>query len=110
MTRTLVATCLMSLAVGAVATSADADARFETATFTGIGTGENIERHAISALPLPWAKRRKSPQSSGGPAGNSTVESPNFLTDFQFEGDGNSWEDACLDEARINVAGVPAST
>ena len=42
MIRTLAMTCLMSLAAGAVATSADAKTIFETATFTGIDTGEYI--------------------------------------------------------------------
>jgi hypothetical protein len=42
MIRTLAVTCLMSLAVGAVATSADATTIFETATFTGVDTGEYI--------------------------------------------------------------------
>src|ERR1700722_17251909 len=42
MIRTLAAACLMSLAVGAVATPADAKTIFETATFTGVDTGEYI--------------------------------------------------------------------
>jgi len=42
MIRTLAAACLMSLAAGAVATSADAKTIFETATFTGVDTGEYI--------------------------------------------------------------------
>jgi hypothetical protein len=42
MIRTLAVTCLMSLAVGAVATSADATTIFETATFAGVDTGEYI--------------------------------------------------------------------
>src|ERR1700722_6871492 len=42
MIRTLAMTCLMSLAAEAVATSADAKTIFETATFTGVDTGEYI--------------------------------------------------------------------
>ena len=42
MIRTLALTCLMSLVAGAVATSADAKTIFETATFTGVDTGEYI--------------------------------------------------------------------
>ena len=42
MIRTLAVACLMSLAAGAVATSADGGAIFETATFTGVDTGEYI--------------------------------------------------------------------
>ena len=42
MIRTLAVTCLMSFAAGAVATSADAKTIFETATFTGVDTGEYI--------------------------------------------------------------------
>ena len=42
MIRTLAVTSLMSLAAGAVATSADAKTIFETATFTGVDTGEYI--------------------------------------------------------------------
>ena len=42
MIRTLAAACLMSLAAGAIATSADAKTIFETATFTGVDTGEYI--------------------------------------------------------------------
>ena len=38
--RTPAVTCLMSLAVGAVATSADAKTIFERATYTGVDTGE----------------------------------------------------------------------
>jgi hypothetical protein len=42
MISTLAVACLMSLAAGAVATSADAGTIFETATFTGVDTGEYI--------------------------------------------------------------------
>ena len=42
MLPTLALTCLMSLVAGAVATSADAKTIFETATFTGVDTGEYI--------------------------------------------------------------------
>jgi hypothetical protein len=42
MIRTAAVACLISLAAGAVATSADAKTIFETATFTGIDTGEYI--------------------------------------------------------------------
>jgi hypothetical protein len=42
MIRALAMTCLVSLAAGAVATSADAKTIFETATFTGVDTGEYI--------------------------------------------------------------------
>src|ERR1700722_15540400 len=42
MIRTLAAACLMSLAACAVAASADAKTIFETATFTGVDTGEYI--------------------------------------------------------------------
>ena len=42
MIRTLALSCLMRLPPGAVATSADAKTIFETATFTGVDTGEYI--------------------------------------------------------------------
>src|SRR5258708_30320906 len=42
MIRTAAVACLMSLAPGALATSADARTIFETATFTGVDTGEYI--------------------------------------------------------------------
>jgi hypothetical protein len=42
MIRTLAVACLMSLAAGAVATSADAKTIFETAAFTGFDRGEYI--------------------------------------------------------------------
>jgi hypothetical protein len=42
MIRTAVIACLISLAAGAGATSADAGTIFETATFTGVDTGEYI--------------------------------------------------------------------
>jgi hypothetical protein len=42
MIRTAAVACLISLAAGAVATSADAKTIFETATFTGADTGEYI--------------------------------------------------------------------
>ena len=48
MIRALAVACLMSLAAGAVATSADAKTIFETATFTGVDTGEYIvEEHTL---------------------------------------------------------------
>jgi hypothetical protein len=49
MIRTAAVACLISLAAGAVATSADAKTIFETATFTGIDTGEYIVRAARSS-------------------------------------------------------------
>jgi hypothetical protein len=42
MIRNTAVACLMSLAAGALATSADARTIFETATFTGVDTGEYI--------------------------------------------------------------------
>jgi hypothetical protein len=40
--------------------------------------------------------------------GNNSVGSPNFFTYFQFDGD--SWEGASLDGARITVSGVPEAS
>jgi len=46
---------------------------------------------------------------NGGLGGNNnTVGSPNFFTYFQFDGD--SWEAASLDGARITVSGVPEAS
>ena len=42
--------------------------------------------------------------------GNNPVGSPNFFTYFEFDGDGNSWEGASLDGARITVSGVPEAS
>ena len=42
--------------------------------------------------------------------GNTSVGSPNFFTYFAFDGDGNSWETASMDGARITVSGVPEAS
>ena len=45
----------------------------------------------------------------GGPGGNNDpVGSPNFFTHFQPDGD--SWEGASLDGARITISGVPEAS
>ena len=190
MIRTLALTCLMSLAAWAVATSADAKTIFETATFTGVDTGEYIVSDtryfgvaftldktteitgiggqfggfpsgeifgAIVSLPsatsLPdftpstieanksrlchlrrsirnhrshgearldserrhlrrrLRLRRLQGEGKGGLGdGNNSVGSPNFFTYFAFDGDGNSWESASMDGARITVSGVPEAS
>jgi hypothetical protein len=190
MIRTLTVACLMSLAAGAVATSADAKTIFETATFTGVDTGEYIVSDtryfgvaftldktteitgiggqfggfpsgsifvAIVSLPSATAFPDFTPstiaanslahvvfaapsdttdltekvdvtlgagtygvvfgsgafgaEGNGGLGdGNNPVGSPNFFTYFAFDGDGNSWEGASLDGARITVSGVPEAS
>jgi hypothetical protein len=42
--------------------------------------------------------------------GNNSVGSPNFFTYFAFDGDGNSWETASMDGARITVSGAPEAS
>ena len=188
MIRTLAAACLMSLAAGAVATSADAKTIFETATFTGVDTGEYIVSNtryfgvaftldktteitgiggqfggfpsgaifgAIVSLPSATSFPDFTPSTIeanslahvvfaapsdttdltenlnitpsagsygvvfgsgafgaegwGGPGGNNDpVGSPNFFTHFQPDGD--SWEGASLDGARITISGVPEAS
>ena len=188
MIRTLAAACLMSLAVGAVATPADAKTIFETATFTGVDTGEyivsdtryfgvaftldktteitgiggqfggfpdgtifgaivslpsatsfpdftpstieaNSLAHVVFAAPSDTTDLTEKVDVSlsagtygvvfgsgafgaegwGGLGdGNNSVGSPNFFTYFQFDGD--SWEAASLDGARITVSGVPEAS
>jgi hypothetical protein len=174
MIRTLAVTCLMSLAAGAVATSADAKTIFETATYTGVDTGEYIvsdSRYfgvaftldktteitgiggqfggfpsgkifgAIVPLPSATAFPYFTPSTSdttdltekvdvtlgagtygvvfgsgafkvsgnGGLGdGNNSVGSPNFFTFFQPDGD--AWEAASMDGARITVSGVPEAS
>ena len=178
----------MSLAAGAVATSADAGAIFETATFTGVDTGEYIVSDtryygvaftldqtteiigiggqfggfpsgtlfgAIVSLASATAFPDFTPSTIeassladvvfaapsdttdltenlnitpsagsygvvfgsgafgaegwGGPGGNNDpVGSPNFFTYFQPDGD--SWESASLDGARITISGVPEAS
>jgi hypothetical protein len=39
--------------------------------------------------------------------GNNSIGSPSFFTYLSFDLDGNSWETASLDGARITVSGVP---
>ena len=184
MIRTLAAACLMSLAAGAVAASADAKTIFETATFTGVDTGEYIVSntryfgvaftldktteitgiggqfggfpsgtivslpsatsfpdftpstieasslaHVVLAAPsettdltekvdvslsagtygVVFGSGAFGTDGNGGLGGNNnTVGSPNFFTYFQFDGD--SWEAASLDGARITVSGVPEAS
>jgi hypothetical protein len=133
MIRTLAAACLMSLATGAGATSADAKTIFETATFTGVDTGEYIvsdSRYFGVAFTLDkttdltekvdvslsagtygvvFGSGAFGADGNGGLGGNNnTVGSPNFFTYFQFDGD--SWEAASLDGARITVSGVPEAS
>jgi hypothetical protein len=188
MIRTLAAACLMSLATGAGATSADAKTIFETATFTGVDTGEyivsdsryfgvaftldktteitgiggqfggfpsgtifgaivslpsatsfpdftpstieaNSLAHVVFAAPsdttdltekvdvslgagtygVVFGSGAFGADGNGGLGGNNnTVGSPNFFTYFQFDGD--SWEAASLDGARITVSGVPEAS
>ncbi len=190
MIRTLALTCLMSLAAWAVATSADAKTIFETATFTGVDTGEYIVSDtryfgvaftldktteitgiggqfggfpsgeifgAIVSLPSATSLPDFTPSTieanslayvtfaapseitdltekvdltlsagtygvvfgsgafkvsgNGGLGdGNNSVGSPNFFTYFAFDGDGNSWESASMDGARITVSGVPEAS
>jgi hypothetical protein len=177
----------MSLAAGAVATSADAKTIFETATFTGVDTGEYIVSDSryfgvaftvdktteitgmggqfgfpsdtifgaivslASATAFPDFTPSTIEASSladvvfaapsdttdltenlnitpsagsygvvfgsgafgaegwGGPGGNNDpVGSPNFFTYFQPDGD--SWEGASLDGARITISGVPEAS
>ena len=178
----------MSLAAGAIATSADAGAIFETATFTGVDTGEYIVSDtryygvaftldqtteiigiggqfggfpsgtlfgAIVSLASATAFPDFTPSTIeassladvvfaapsdttnltenlnitlsagsygvvfgsgafgaegwGGPGGNNDpVGSPNFFTYFQPDGD--SWESASLDGARITISGVPEAS
>jgi hypothetical protein len=63
MIRTLAVACLMSIAAGAVATSADATTIFETATFTGVDTGEYIVSDTrYFGVAFTWTRRRKSPE------------------------------------------------
>jgi hypothetical protein len=188
MIRALAVACLMSLAAGAVETSADAKTIFETAAFTGVDTGEYIvsdSRYfgvaftldktteitgiggqfggfpsgkifgAIVPLPSATAFPDFTPSTieahslayvtfaapsditdltenlnvtlsagtygvvfgsgaikvsgNGGLGdGNNSVGSPNFFTYFQFDGD--SWEAASMDGARITVSGVPEAS
>ena len=188
MIRTLAVACLMSLAAGAVATSADAKTIFETATYTGVDTGEYIvsdSRYfgvaftldktteitgiggqfggfpsgkifgAIVPLPSATAFPDFTPSTiaanslayvtfaapsdttdltekvdvtlgagtygivfgsgafkvsgNGGLGdGNNSVGSPNFFTFFQPDGD--AWEAASMDGARITVSGVPEAS
>jgi hypothetical protein len=188
MIRTLALTCLMSLAAWAVATSADAKTIFETATFTGVDTGEYIVSDtryfgvaftldktteitgiggqfggfpsgeifgAIVSLPSATSLPDFTPSTieantlayvtfaapseitdltekvdltlsagtygvvfgsgafkvsgNGGLGdGNNSVGSPNFFTFFQPDGD--AWEAASMDGARITVSGVPEAS
>ena len=189
MIRTLAAACLVSLATGAVATSADARTIFETATFTGVDTGEYIMSDTryfgvaftpdktteitgiggqfgtfpsgtifgvIVSLPSATSFPDFTPSAietdslahvvfaapsditdltvkvdvtlsagtygvvfgsgafkvfdgNGGLGdGNNSVGSPNFFTYFQFDGD--SWEGASLNGARVTVSGVPEAS
>ncbi|HEY5204124.1 MAG TPA: PEP-CTERM sorting domain-containing protein [Roseiarcus sp.] len=190
MIRTLAAACLMSFAVGGVATSSEAKTIFETATFTGVDTGEYIVSDtryfgvaftldetteitgiggqfggfpggtifgAIVSLPSADSLPDFTPSTieanslahvvfaapsdttdltenlnvtlsagaygvvfgsgafgaegfAGLGDGNNPVGSPNFFTYFAFDGDGNSWESASLDGARITVSGVPEAS
>jgi hypothetical protein len=186
MIRTLAAACLMSLAAGAVATSADAKTIFETATFTGVDTGEYIVEDtryfgvaftldktteitgiggqfggfpsgtifgAIVSLPSATSLPDFAPSTieanslahvvfaapsdttdltekvdvtlsagtygvvfgsgafkakgwGGLGDGNNSVGSPNFFTFF----DGDAWEAASMDGARITISGVPEAS
>jgi hypothetical protein len=188
MIRTLAVTCLMSLAAGALATSADAKTIFETAAYTGVDTGEyivsdtryfgvaftldktteitgiggqfggfpdgtifgaivslpsatsfpgftpstieaNSLAHVVFAAPsdttdltekvdvtlgagtygVVFGSGAFGAEGWGGLGdGNNSVGSPNFFTYFQFDGD--SWEAASLDGARITVSGVPEAS
>jgi hypothetical protein len=188
MIRTLAVACLMSLATGAVVTSADAKTIFETATYTGVDTGEYIVSKmryfgvaftldktteitgiggqfggfpsgkifgVIVSLPSATSFPDFTPSTiaansladvvfaapsdttdltekidvtlgagtygvvfgsgafgangNGGLGdGNNSVGSPNFFTYFQFDGD--SWEAASMDGARITVSGVPEAS
>jgi hypothetical protein len=190
MIRTLAVACLMSLAAGAIATSADAKTIFETATLTGVDTGEyivsdtryfgvaftldktteitgiggqfggfpsgeifgaivslasatslpdftpstieaNSLAHVVFAAPseitdltenvdvtlgagtygVVFGSGAFGAEGFGGLGdGNNTVGSPNFFTYFAFDGDGNSWEAASMDGARITVSGVPEAS
>jgi hypothetical protein len=190
MIRNVAAACLMSLAASAVATSAGATTIFETATFTGVDTGEYIVSDsrffgvaftldktteitglggqfggfpggtifgAIVSLPSATAFPDFTPSTieanslahvvfaapsattdltekvdvtlgagtygivfgsgafgaegfGGLGDGNASVGSPNFFTYFAFDGDGNSWEGASLDGARITLSAAPEAS
>ncbi len=49
-------------------------------------------------------------ETAASAAITTSIGSPNFFTYFAFDGDGNSWEGASLDGARITLSAAPEAS